>query len=474
MEGRYSTDKKIGGGSFGEVFLGKLNVAIKRIQKKLIQEENLYEELEREKNLLIKLQSQNVVKLIDFVETKDYYDIILEQCDTDLKTILNNKKEGYTIPEIRNIMNQLNNAFKVMTANNIIHRDIKLENILVKYLDSNKDKMLIKLGDFGLSRQFFGMSYIDSTFCGTPETMAPEIKLELPYNNKVDLYSIGMVMYELYYKKFPKFNKFHIPNELPEDENFKDILEKLLRESPNERLSWKEYFIHPFFLDMKHINIIVMGKKNIGKSTLIKSILKENIEIDDMYNYSIYESKDERFRFFEIRGFLDNENEDYTFENCMDDVNRLVDFQLETKEPDNYIHIIWYCLQEDKFTHEEQKNLDSFKDYYSNDKLPICLIHTMTINRTTIGRFFNRIIRKNDDVVITKILAEKFEVKNGKEESTFSPFGVDYLLKRTLGKLKDIVKNDENESYLPLQNERRKHKESFQSIIEQVQNLLVK
>ena len=267
MEGRYSTDKKIGGGSFGEVFLGKLNVAIKRIQKKLIQEENLYEELEREKNLLIKLQSQNVVKLIDFVETKDYYDIILEQCDTDLKTILNKKKEGYTIPEIRNIMNQLNNAFKVMTANNIIHRDIKLENILVKYLDSNKDKMLIKLGDFGLSRQFFGMSYIDSSFCGTPETMAPEIKLELPYNNKVDLYSIGMVMYELYYKKFPKFNKFHIPNELPEDENFKDILEKLLRESPNERLSWKEYFIHPFFLDMKHINVIVMGKKNIGKST---------------------------------------------------------------------------------------------------------------------------------------------------------------------------------------------------------------
>ena len=88
MEGRYSTDKKIGVGSFGEVFLGKLNVAIKRIQKKLIQEENLYEELEREKNLLIKLQSQNVVKLIDFVETKDYYDIILEQCDTDLKTIL--------------------------------------------------------------------------------------------------------------------------------------------------------------------------------------------------------------------------------------------------------------------------------------------------------------------------------------------------------------------------------------------------
>ena len=367
-------------------------------------------------------------------------------------------------------MNQLNNAFKVLEANNIIHRDIKLENILVKYLDySNKSEMLIKLGDFGLSRQFFG--YIDTSFCGSPETMAPEILNELPYNNKVDLYSIGMVMYELYYKKFPKFNKNYIPNELPDDENFRDILEKLLKKNPDERLSWKEYFIHPFFLDMKHINVIVMGRKGIGKTTLIKAILKEDIVQDDMYNYTIYESKEQRFRFFEINGFDEN---DYTFQNCMDDINRLVDFQLETKEPENYIHIIWYCLHEEKFTHQEQKDLDSFKDFYSNDKLPICLIHTFTINRSPIGRFFNRIIRKNDNVVICKVLAKEFELKNDKQDEIYSPFGVDYLLKRTLGKLKDIVKDEENETYLPLQNERRKHKDSFFSIIEQVQNLLVK
>jgi len=470
MEGRYQFEKKIGGGNFGEVFLGKLNVAIKRIQKKLIQEENLYEELERERDILTKCQSENVVKLIDFVESKDYYDIILEHCDSDLKTILKKRKEGYSIPEIRNIMNQLNNAFKVLEANNIIHRDIKLENILVKYLDySNKSEMLIKLGDFGLSRQFFG--YIDTSFCGSPETMAPEILNELPYNNKVDLYSIGMVMYELYYKKFPKFNKNYIPNELPDDENFRDILEKLLKKNPDERLSWKEYFIHPFFLDMKHINVIVMGRKGIGKTTLIKAILKEDIVQDDMYNYTIYESKEQRFRFFEINGFDEN---DYTFQNCMDDINRLVDFQLETKEPENYIHIIWYCLHEEKFTHQEQKDLDSFKDFYSNDKLPICLIHTFTINRSPIGRFFNRIIRKNDNVVICKVLAKEFELKNDKQDEIYSPFGVDYLLKRTLGKLKDIVKDEENETYLPLQNERRKHKDSFFSIIEQVQNLLVK
>ena len=163
-------------------------------------------------------------------------------------------------------MNQLNNAFKVLEANNIIHRDIKLENILVKYLDySNKSEMLIKLGDFGLSRQFFG--YIDTSFCGSPETMAPEILNELPYNNKVDLYSIGMVMYELYYKKFPKFNKNYIPNELPDDENFRDILEKLLKK--NERI-----FYSSFFFRYETYKCNSNGKERYRKNNINKSNIK--------------------------------------------------------------------------------------------------------------------------------------------------------------------------------------------------------
>ena len=67
--------------------------------------------------------------------------------------------------------------------------------------------------------------------------------------------------------------------DLPEEDiYFKNLLEKLLKKNPNERINWNEYFNHPFFLDNKHINIIVLGKKNVGKSTLIKNVLDDKSE----------------------------------------------------------------------------------------------------------------------------------------------------------------------------------------------------
>ena len=107
MKNKYTLDKKVGGGSFGQVYFGKLDVAIKRIPKKLIIEQDMSQSIEREKNLLKKCQSENVVKLIDCIETKDYIDFIFEQCESDLKSFLNEKSKGFKISEIRNIMNHL-------------------------------------------------------------------------------------------------------------------------------------------------------------------------------------------------------------------------------------------------------------------------------------------------------------------------------------------------------------------------------
>ena len=230
---RYTLGSKIGGGNFGEVYSGTLKVAIKRIPKSIIEDQKLNKELEREKNILSKCKSTNIIKLYDFIETEDYYDLILEKCDTDLNSILEKRKRGFSIIEIRNIMNQLNNAFRVMQSYNIIHRDIKLENILVKYNNDSKKDYVVKLGDFGLSREIINKE-IDDSFCGSPETMAPEIIEELPYNNKVDLWSIGMIMYQMYYNHFPNFNKNNIPDKLPVDNNFRDLLIKCLKKNPDE------------------------------------------------------------------------------------------------------------------------------------------------------------------------------------------------------------------------------------------------
>ena len=474
MRGKYILEKKIGGGSFGEVYLGKLNVAIKRIPKKLVKEENLYQDIEREKNLLIKCQSENIVKLIELIETKDNYDFILEQCDTDLKKVLNNKKEGFTIPEIRKIMNQLNKAFKLMNLNNIIHRDIKLENILVSYINEDKSDYIIKLGDFGFSREIFSDIY--DSFCGTPETMAPEMVDQQHYNNKIDLWSIGIIMYELFFKKFPKFDdNYNIINDLPNDDNFKDLILKLLKRDPDERLSWKDYFNHPFFLDIKHINIAVMGKKQIGKTTLIESILNEDkINIKNKENYKIYESKKKRIRFFEMNGFDDN---NYKFENCFDDLNTLINLKLESKELDNHIHMIYYCLQEDMFNSKESKDLNYLKEYYCNDKIPICIIHTYTLNKHAVFNFFHKIIGKNENNIITcKLLAKEIEIKNeeGEVEDVFVSFGIDYLLKKTLDKLKKLCEDDKNnQNYLSFQKDKKKTQEGLISIIEQIKSLII-
>ena len=474
MKNKYTLDKKVGGGSFGQVYFGKLDVAIKRIPKKLIIEQDMSQSIEREKNLLKKCQSENVVKLIDCIETKDYIDFIFEQCESDLKSFLNEKSKGFKISEIRNIMNQLNNAFKILYSNNIIHRDIKLENILVSYLNKDKSDFIVKLGDFGFSRETFIDIY--DSFCGTPDTMAPEIINEEHYNYKVDLWSIGMIIYELYYKNFPKFDKnYNIISNLPNNEYLKDLILKLLKKNPEQRLTWKEYFNHPFFLDIKHINIVVLGQKQIGKSTLIESVLEDDFKIQEEENYKIYQSKKSRFKFMEMNGY---DYENYSFENCLNDLNKLVDSQLETKEPDNYIHIIWYCINEDRFTNQEQKSFNELKQYYLNDKIPICVVHTYTLNKKGVFNFFHRIFGKNDGYIITcKLLAKEIEFKNEDDEveDTIDSFGVDYLIEKTLEKLKKLCQDDNiNQNYLLFQEDKSKKKESLISIIEQIQNLIKK
>ena len=472
---RYSLEEKIGKGNFGEVYSGLLKVAIKRIPKTIIEQQNIYEELEREKEILSKCQSNNIIKLFDFIETENYYDLILEKCDTDLNSILEKKHRGFTMIEIRNIMNQLNNGFKIMQLHNIIHRDIKLENIFVKYNNQSKNDFIVKLGDFGLSREFPNEK-IDDSFCGSPETMAPEIYDEKPYNNKVDLYSIGMIMYQMYYNHFPNFNDDGIPIKLPSDVNFKDILIQLLKKNPDERISWNNYFNHDFFLDMKHVNILVIGKKKTGKSTLINNILKENIINSNIpfSNCNISEVKKERFRFFEMKGF---NNKRYKFDDLIKDVDNLINNQISKKDPDKYIHCIWYCFNHDTFNEEEFKYINDLKENYKGEKIPVCFISTFTKDKKEVAKIFNKLNEddNNENYVKCRLLAEPINIYDdeGNIIDIIKSYGTDYLIKRTISKLKDITQKKKI-NYLPFTSDRNKHRTSFTCILDQIQTLYTK
>ena len=200
------------------------------------------------------IKCDNSVEIYDYYSDDKYYYIIMEKCDGDLCDLLNAKK-GFSEKEIKNIFIQLNKAFKIMYEKKIIHRDLKPENIFIKYTSQNKDDFIVKLGDFGNSREYQQKKH--STKTGTFRYMAPEILIsEKSYiPTKCDLWSIGIIIYQLKFNDIPLvLLKGEIPDKF-DDEKLNDLIKKLIVLEPENRIDWKDYFDHPFFKKMNRKKI---------------------------------------------------------------------------------------------------------------------------------------------------------------------------------------------------------------------------
>ena len=191
------------------------------------------------------------VEIYDYYNDNNYYYIVMEKCDGDLFDLLKNKK-GFSESEIKTIMLQLNVALKNMYSKNIIHRDLKPENIFIKYTTSNNIGFIVKLGDFGLSREYQQRQF--STNQINPIYAAPEIQIakseKKSYDpTKCDLWSIGLIIYNLRFYDLPyiAFISGKIPNKF-DDKNLNDLVEKLIVMDPTKRINWEDYFNHPFFI----------------------------------------------------------------------------------------------------------------------------------------------------------------------------------------------------------------------------------
>ncbi len=203
--------------------------------------------------------NKNSVQFHELYDTEDEYAIVMELCDGNLQNILNKRNSGFNRDEILDIMKQLNNTFKIMSENKIILRDLKLENILIKYDDNNKSKFTVKLTDYGVSRKILTLSQKCNTYSGTIITMAPEILAGEEHDIKCDLWSLGVIIYQLFFKKYPYDGETEVAIykkiknlgqsiiQRTGDEKFDNLIKKLLVEDPRKRLSWKEYFEDPIF-----------------------------------------------------------------------------------------------------------------------------------------------------------------------------------------------------------------------------------
>ena len=316
MTSKYKLEKEIGEGQFGKVFMGRnvltnQKVAIKRISKKKVDyNEYLKSALMKEIEIMQTCKCKFSVELYEKIDSETNYNLIMEICDGDLFDLLK-LKNGFNYKEIKKIMNQLNIVFEIMQKNHIMHRDLKLKNILFKYTNDSKTEFEVKLSDFGFSKKV-GEANITHTILGTPITMSPEILMKKPYTNESDLWSIGVIMYQMYFNAVPFFGyneklilndilkKKGVPSRMPKEKDFSDLLSKIFVIDPKNRISWENYFKHPFFSDNNEKKIENNKEDNNNSNNIDKynnSRYKNIQKFDSGYedeNYSCFICEDKK------------------------------------------------------------------------------------------------------------------------------------------------------------------------------------
>jgi aurora kinase len=253
--------KELGCGSFGRVFLARhlktrVLYAIKAIDKK--DKTNIEEKpyFRRELEVMYKIHHPNVVKLFGHFEDNNYCYFIMEYISKgnvyNLLTL--DKKKQISPKVVATIMKDVISAVYFLHNMNppIIHRDIKPENVLLN------EGIIAKLTDFGWSN-YIQEDKERKTVCGTPIYLAPEIIKEQGHDKRVDIWCIGVLLFELITKKVPfqgkdletlKSNILHLKISWPQEMNpdAKDLISKILKLDPNQRMPLEEMLEHPFFL----------------------------------------------------------------------------------------------------------------------------------------------------------------------------------------------------------------------------------
>jgi serine/threonine protein kinase len=316
-------EKCLGKGSFGEVYLTKKQgdnkfYATKKYDRDKIENTDALKYLKNEITILQTLKHPNIVKFEDVKKTKKHYYIVMDYCNGgELSEALEKYqiKFGKPFPEklVQYLMRQIISAFQCIHGQGFMHRDIKLENILLNYENEedkenlNLMKAQIKIIDFGFACKISKNS-LTYTAIGNPMNMDPLIlkKLnsrgkkarQLGYDQKADIWSLGAICYEMLIGKAAfdaddmdelvhkiEDGKYKVPTTLSKE--VVSFLNGMLQYDSISRLNIEQLAAHPFLTknvnEFKSIDLRAVSNKLDDKKEIVIDV-KNNTSIWAIFN----------------------------------------------------------------------------------------------------------------------------------------------------------------------------------------------
>ena len=456
----------IGEGSFGKVFLVKHNktnekYAIKRISKldKNNQEGKTY--FRREIEIMYKIHQQNIVRLFNHFEDNEYCYFVMEYIENgNLFTQPSWQRDKcFTANEVAKIIKEIICAVYYLHNMNppIIHRDIKPENVLIDRYG------VAKLTDFGWS------NYVDSneirrTYCGTPVYLAPEMVKEIGHDEHLDIWCIGVLLFELLTGTVPFKGKDmdSLNNNIvslkivwPKDisTTAKNLISKILKREPGERISLRDMLKHPFFKDK-------LNNDNLEKELIAPDGTKFPPYLLSKYTIDYYDKN--------ILGNYLNESKQLNWENGQNldlkeikEVNESIDKDLINSNQES--------INMNKI--EEKKEFVNIEDFEKN---------SLTMNSMKSMENYSKGV--NDDFLMNNINSINiFTNQNGFDSNSLSSFAGQGSINQSIGGnninqiYSNLIKDYENlkKNNNELVNENQEQKQKIEELTSKM-NLLQK
>ncbi len=273
-------------------------VAIKCVLKSSLSKV-LIDNLITEISILKKVKHQFIVELKDF-QWNDYYIYLIFEfcCGGELAQLIRHKKR-FSEPIVKHFLQQIATALKVLRLHSIAHMDLKPQNILIAthLSDNNWRNVILKIADFGYA-QYLRNEDEATSLRGSPLYMAPEILLTNQYDASVDLWSVGIILYECLFgsppyssdsfaelaEKIKNPNPIKIPQTIDLSDNCRNLLTRLLQRDPQKRISFEDFFAHPF-IDLEHMPSHESYVKGVE---LINEAVERDLKCDYNESFKLY------------------------------------------------------------------------------------------------------------------------------------------------------------------------------------------